>query len=245
MSSSGWPLIMVVWFLVAGAAALQSLSGFGFALMLMPVMTLLLGVRTAAPLVALFGFSLYVTNVFRLFSHLRWRDLLPMAAAGALGVPLGVYALTTVDERPISAVLGVLLLAYTGYALFQPQMVISLPRWAIWAAGFVGGVLGGAYNTSGPPVIICGRVSGWPRDEFRSTLQGFFLLTGLVTISSHFVAGHMNANVMRLYGLGLPALVVGVVTADRVDRQLNARAFHLIVNTLLMGMGASLLLRAM
>ena len=244
MHSSEWPFIVLVWILVAGAAAVQSLSGFGFALMLMPLLTHLLGVRTAAPLVALLGLTLYVTNLSRSFSHLRWRDLLPMAASGAVGAPLGVYALATVDERPISAFLGVVLLLYTAYSLFQPEVRVRLPAWTIWAAGFLGGVLGGAYNTSGPPVILYAHVSGWPRDEFRSTLQGFFLLTATVTVSSHFVAGNVTTQVAQLYAVGLTALLMGVVLAVRVDRQFNARVFHLVVTSLLIVMGASLLLKA-
>ena len=242
--SDRW-LLPVLWALVGGAAALQSLSGFGFSLIVMPLLTLLLGLRTAAPLVALFAFTLNLLNVARAPAHVRWRDLLPIMGASAVGVPLGVYALTAVDERPISALLGAVLIAYAAYTLLQPQVRLDPPAWAGYVAGFVGGCLGGAYNTSGPPVILYAHLSGWPRHQFRSTLQGFFLFTSAVTIIAHTVARHMNTRILTLYGATAPVLLAAVVSATVVDRRLNSRAFQVLVNALLLVMGGSLLLKAL
>lgn len=247
MLLSDWPLflILILWLLVGGAAALQSLSGFGFALIVMPFLTLILGLRTAAPLVALFAFTLNFINVARAPGYVRVRDLVLMVVASALGVPLGVYALTAVDERLISGLLGFVLVAYATYTLFDPQVHVHLPAWAGYVAGFLGGCLGGAYNTSGPPVILYARLSGWPRHQFRTTLQGFFLFTSGMTILSHMMARHMTPRVLSLYGLVAPALLAAVLSAALVDRRLDARAFQVLINVLLIVMGGSLLLKAM
>ena len=47
------------------AALLQSLSGFGFAIIIMPLVTLVLGLHTAAPMVALTALTVYTINVVR------------------------------------------------------------------------------------------------------------------------------------------------------------------------------------
>lgn len=240
-----WNTVLALWCMVAGAAALQSLSGFGFALILMPMAVMLLGLRTATPLVALFGFTLYVVNISRQIRHVRWQDLLPLALGGVLGVPVGVYALTVVDEMIINVVLGAMLIAYAAYNLYRPQWHVALPRWTVYIAGFIGGCLGGAYNTSGPPVILYGRLSGWPREEFRSTLQGFFLLSSTVVILSHYLARHLTPTVLMLYGSTLPALLGGVFFATRLDRRLHPRGFHVLVNGLLLILGLSLMSRGL
>ncbi len=236
-----WRTLFAMWGMVAAAAALQSLSGFGFALMVMPLAVMLLGLRTAAPLVALFGFTLYVINISRQIVHVRWKDLFPLALGGVLGVPVGVYTLTVVNETIINVALGAVLAAYAAYNLYRPEWRLALPGWAVYVAGFLGGCLGGAYNTSGPPVILYGRVSGWPREEFRSTLQGFFLLSSAVIIFSHYVAHNLTRTVLVLYGATLPALLAGVVFATRVDRRLDTRAFQTLVNGLLLILGFSLM----
>jgi uncharacterized membrane protein YfcA len=72
------------------AALLQTTSGFGFALLAMPLVALVIGVKAAAPLVALVGFTLYAVNLVRYRRSVERRVLLPLAVAAALGVPMGV-----------------------------------------------------------------------------------------------------------------------------------------------------------
>jgi uncharacterized protein len=80
------------------AALLQTTSGFGFALLAMPLVALVIGVKAAAPLVALVGFTLYAVNLVRYRRGFDRRVVLPLAVAVALGVPLGVWALGNLDE---------------------------------------------------------------------------------------------------------------------------------------------------
>ncbi len=91
------------------AALLQTTSGFGFALLAMPLVALVIGVKAAAPLVALVGFTLYAVNLARYRRSFDWQVLLPLAVAAALGVPLGVWALGNLDEGLVKTVLGVVL----------------------------------------------------------------------------------------------------------------------------------------
>ncbi len=161
------PVLFAIVFL---AALLQTTSGFGFALMAMPLVALVIGVKAAAPLVALVGFTLYAVNLVRYRRGLDWRVLLPLAVAAALGVPLGVWALGNLDEHVVKTVLGVILIAYGLYSLWRPHTApLRSDLWA-YPAGFLAGVLGGAFNTPGPPVIIYGNLRQWSRDLFRSTL---------------------------------------------------------------------------
>lgn len=79
--------------LVGFAALGQTVTGFGFALMAMPLVTFVLGVRTAAPLVALMGLTLYTINIIRYHASVIWREVLQLGIAAAIGVPVGIWAL--------------------------------------------------------------------------------------------------------------------------------------------------------
>ena len=72
------------------AASLQTMAGFGFALMMMPLAVLLLGVRTAAPLVALVGLAVSLVNMLRNRQSIDLRELRVMVLLGAVGIPFGV-----------------------------------------------------------------------------------------------------------------------------------------------------------
>jgi uncharacterized membrane protein YfcA len=87
-------LVVIV---VFSASFVQTLTGFGFALMVMPLITLMLGLRTAAPLVALAGLTLYTINLLRHRAAFNVKEVVPMGVAAALGVPVGVWVLANAD----------------------------------------------------------------------------------------------------------------------------------------------------
>ena len=224
------------------AALLQTTSGFGFALMAMPLVALVIGVKAAAPLVALVGFTLYAVNLVRYRRGFDRRVLLPLAAAAALGVPVGVWALGNLDEDIVKSVLGVLLILYALYSLWRPQAApLRSDLWA-WPAGFLAGVLGGAFNTPGPPVIVYGNLKQWPRDLFRSTLQALFLFSSSLVIVTHAVAGNLTRATWLSYLLLVPALLLGVWAGAWVDRHISNQHFRVLVLALIFVTGVLLLI---
>ena len=103
---------ILVALLVFAAVFVQTLSGFGFALIVMPIITLLLGLGRAAPLVALLGLTAYSINLVRYRRSVNLKELLRLGGACALGVPIGIWALIHVDESIIKPVMGLVLILY-------------------------------------------------------------------------------------------------------------------------------------
>lgn len=230
-------LILVVFF----AAFQQTISGFGFSLVVMPLATLLLGLRVAAPLIALAGVTLYTINVIRYHEAINVGEVVRLGAAATLGVPIGIWVLVSLDEHVIKAALGLLLIAYALGSLFLPAMSRAVsPGW-VYLAGFLTGCLGGAYNAPGPALVIYGSLRQWPRNEFRAILQALFLLTGTLAVFSHWLTQHLTVNVLTFYAYAAPALVLGVISGSLADRFINHRAFRAIVMVMIMISGVSLI----
>jgi uncharacterized membrane protein YfcA len=232
-------LVVVVVFV---AALAQSLSGFGFALMVMPLLTIAMGLRTAAPLVALVGLTLYTVNIVRYRRAINFGEVLRLGAASAAGIPIGIWALANVDEAVIKPLLGVTLIAYAIYALMSPATSRRCSHRWVYPAGFLAGCLGGAYNTPGPPVVVYGSLRGWPKEKFRAVLQVLFFLNAVLIVASHCVAHHLTATVLRSYACAVPALLSGVLAGSYVDRRVNRERFHTIVGAMTLILGLSLCL---
>jgi uncharacterized membrane protein YfcA len=220
----------------------QSFSGFGVALVAMALLPSLTGIKTATPLVALVAFTIETYLLFRYRSALNLRAVGPVALASIAGIPLGIWLLQDVNERLVLTVLGIVIAGYALYALFRFRLpALRHPLWA-WGAGLVAGILGGAYNTSGPPVILYGNCKNWPPYEFKSNLQGFFLVNSAFVALSHALGGNLTPGVWTRYLWALPAMALGVLIGTGLDRYIDPQRFRKLVLWLLVFMGLRLII---
>jgi len=223
----------------------QSLSGFGSALIAMSILPSLLGIRVATPLVALVSLSLEVVILYQYRHSIRIRKVLPIIAGSVVGIPIGVFFLKQVNETLVLASLGVVISGYAMYALMQIKLpVLDATFWA-YLAGLVSGVLGGAYNVSGPPVIIYGDCRRWSPHEFKGNLQGYFLVSTLIVVITHWVSGNFTARVMQLYLLSIPAIIVGLIAGFILTQKIPSDVFRKITLWLLVIMGGRLIFSAL
>ena len=219
----------------------QSLSGFGSALVSMALLPALIGIRVATPLVAVVGMVIEVVLIIRYHQALDVKAIWRVVLAALVGTPLGVYFLSNMNERVSLMLLGVVITGYAIYALLGLKMPrLEKPFWA-YLAGLFGGLLGGAYNTSGPPVILYADCRRWPPDVFKSNLQGYFVVSSVAVLSSHVLSGNLTPRVWHLFWWMTPFMLVGLVTGLSLDRWFNPILFRRVVLVLLVVMGIRLM----
>ena len=219
----------------------QSVSGFGLALVSMPILAGLIGIRTATPLIVLVAILAELILLVRYRSVINVKAVWRMVLAGMIGIPLGVLALKYLDERIVLTALGALIVLYAVYALSKFKLpTLDGNSWP-FGFGFISGVLGGAYNISGPLVIVYGDCRRWQPQEFKGNLQGFFLLGSVVAVVSHALAGNITREVLNLYLLSIPAIALGLVLGLSLDKFINPVIFRKIVLIGLVIAGVSLM----
>jgi uncharacterized membrane protein YfcA len=215
----------------------RSALGFGDALLAMPLLALLLGVRVATPLVAFAASTIAVTILLRHWRSVDVRATWRLVVASLAGIPFGLLLLKYAPEAYVKLALGVLLVLYGLYGLFVPRLPVVRGEGLAYAFGFVAGVLGGAYNTNGPPVVIYGALKGWPPEYFRATLQGCFLLTGLMILIGHGLAGLWTPQVLRLYAFSVPVIMLAVFAGEKLNRRIPRETFSRVIYAFLVVMG--------
>jgi uncharacterized membrane protein YfcA len=230
--------VLLAVLILFASTLVRSALGFGDALLAMPLLALLLGVRVATPLVAFAASTIAVTILLRHWRSVDVRATWRLVLASLLGIPFGLLLLKHAPEAYVKLVLGVLLILYGLYGLLAPRLPVARGEWLAYAFGFVAGVLGGAYNTNGPPVVIYGALKGWPPEYFRATLQGCFLLTGLMILAGHGLAGLWTPQVLRLYALAVPFIMLAIFAGEKLNRRIPRETFSRVVYAFLVVMGA-------
>jgi uncharacterized membrane protein YfcA len=231
-------IILLIFFF---AAFTQSLTGFGDALVAMALLPGLIGIQTSAPLVAIFALTIELVVLGRHWRSLNLRAILPIILTSAIGIPLGIWALQGVDENLVLSFLGGLIAAYAIYSLLNLKLPeLNQPAWA-YLFGLFAGLLGGAYNTSGPPVVIYGNARRWPPREFKSNLQSIFVLNSAMVFGGHAISGNVTPEVWQLYLWSIPAILLGFLAGNKMDHYLDADRFRRIVLWLLIVLGLRLI----
>jgi uncharacterized protein len=224
------------------AVLTQSLTGFGSGLVSMAFLPSILGVRTAVPLVALVTGTIELILLIRYRGSFNLRNVWRMTAASVIAIPLGGWALGWMNEGILLAILGLIIAGYALYALLNFKLPeLNHPAWA-FLAGFLAGLLGGAYSVGGPPAIIYGTCRRWEPPEFKSNLQGFFLVNDVLAVLVHGYYGRLTPEVTRYYLFALPVIAVGIVAGTRLDRYIDPPTFRKIALTLLVIMGVRMVI---
>ena len=219
---------------------IRSALGFGDALIAMPLLALVVGMQVTTPLVAFGGSTIALTILLRGWRSVDIKAAWRLIASSLVGIPIGLFFLKTAPEPAIKATLGILLIAFGLYNLITPKLPTFGNEKLAYVFGLIAGVLGGAYNTSGPPVVVYGTLRGWSPDSFRTTLQAYFLLTGGMILIGHGLAGLWTPTVLRLYAYALPIIMLAIFLGGRANKVLSAGRFNRIIYASLIVMGGLL-----
>jgi uncharacterized protein len=235
-------LIGVTLIILFLAALTKATLGFGESLLAIPLLTLSLGLQVAAPLVSLVAATVTLFIILRSWQQMDLRATWRLLIGAVPGVFIGAWALKSLPEAWATTLLGVLLILVGAYHLVKPTLR-ALPGDG-WAYGFglLAGLFGGAYNMASPPVLIYGAVRRWPPEQFRVTLQGFFLPVSALILISHASAGLWTAQVIQLYLLSLPVLLLAFGIGSRLSRRLPTALFARLIYGALIVLGIALLL---
>jgi uncharacterized membrane protein YfcA len=208
-SSSALTLLAISAFL---AALARGFSGFGSALIFVPLASTAIGPREAAPLLLIIDGVAAAGLIPRAWRHADRRDAGTMSIGALAGIPLGAWVLINSDPLLIRwaiALFGTLLLAllmsgwrYRG----KPTTAMTI------AVGSVAGLLGGAAQVGGPPIVAYWLSRPIPAETVRANIVLYFAITTMISGTAYFAGGLLTSPVVRLalvtgpiYGLGLYA----------------------------------------
>lgn len=227
------------------ASLIRSALGFGEALVAVPLLALVIPVEVAAPVAVLVSITVALLVVLQDWRHVHLHSTVRLVLPTMLGIPLGLLLLRNTAEPVVKGILAAVILAFSGHALLsRSRGELKDDRFA-WLFGFWAGVLGGAYGMNGPPLAIYGTLRRWSPQQFRATLQGYFLPASLAGMCGYGAAGLWTPSVNRLYLISLPFIVLATLLGRAIHRRLGVQRFRLYVHAGLMAVGIVLLAQAM
>jgi uncharacterized membrane protein YfcA len=214
---------MAVIFL-AGAA--QSMTGFGFGLVAVPLMTLFLTPAAAIPIIVIEGLVVNLMILGRSFRGSQIGRMSSLAVAGLAGVPIGVWLLASMEANTLRVYIGLLMLAAGLVFASGLRLQVANERLAAIPVGIASGVMGGSVSMPGPPIILFFANQKVPAATFRINLVLVITLQLLLSLPVYYANDLLPARAFAWSAAILPALLLGSVVGTRLLGIVSEQAFR-------------------
>ena len=205
------------------AAIAQAVTGFGSALVAVPLLTLV--VHPVSAVVAATAVSLVLTTgaAWRERDHLDAASVRTLTVAGIVGMPLGLVLLAVADESSLqgwiaASMLVMVVLVAAGVRIGSRGLPV---------AGLVSGALLTSTGMNGPPLVMA-LMDREPR-RYRTTLQAVFAVQDVVAVAAFAVLGYVDGPVVLVSAAGVVGIPLGWRLGDAVFHRIPASRLRPLV----------------
>lgn len=236
--------IVLVFFLLAAFVGgfASGVAGFAMGFVVSGVWLHILTPVQTTTLIVGYGLLTQGYGVWKLRHALTWNSIAPFIMGGMIGVPIGTYLLTYLNPAFLRSGVGLLLVIYGTYGLAQPALKpVPSSRLGDTGIGLTNGVLAGLTGLPGFIITVWCQLRGWRKDVQRAIFQPVILTAIVANVVSLAIAGAITADILRLYLLGLPAMLAGLWVGFKLYGKLDDVAFRKVILVLLLVAGAGLI----
>ena len=222
--------------LTLGAFAF-SFTGFGFALVSLPLLAFLLPLKTAVGFVFPYVLTLVLYHTWRFGRKLELGVLWPLILGAVPAMPLGLWSLHQFPEswlKKCLAVFVVLSLLATRMQTARPQRLgAGVSRYAGFLFGLIGGWFQGAYTTGGPPAVVYVSAVSSDPEQAKGYLGAYFAVINLFTLVLYSFGGVFSVEWLGNSLAYSPAVLLGTVAGAVFSGRVEVRTYRLGVDLLL------------
>jgi uncharacterized membrane protein YfcA len=219
-------------FLVALSAAflagcVSGLTGFGIALISVPLLLFVYDPATVVALTAVLSVSINLAVVRDSWGDARKRLVLALLVPALVGMAAGVEVLRTVDPVYLRLGAGVMVVFSTLLLLREVRLPGAGTRWGPVAAGSTSGVLATSIGLSGPPIVLLFASRGLAKHAFRSSSALYFLVVSVAALPLLVFRDVFNWAQAPLALALVPAALLGKLAGTALVERISEKTFNL------------------
>lgn len=224
---------MIVYLATAAGAALggfiQSITGFGSAVMMMTVLPYFFDMTVAPSISTTVCLALSVVLAWRFRSRIDARVcLLPTALYAVAGI-VSIRMIGAIELRTLTIVFGVFLIALGSFMLLRGDKPVRVTRSLSIICGIAGGIAGGLFSVGGPIMAVYYLAATDDRESYLANAQLNFAVTNVTSMTVRVLDGYYSLALLPLSLLGIAGVVLGQKLGLRVGDRLNGILFRRVV----------------
>lgn len=244
-ATENWQTLAISSVAIFLAAIVRGFSGFGFSLLGITAIALILPAREIVPSIFLLEVAASINMIPAIWRDIDWRSIRWLLLGYVIALPFGIYALARFPEPPMQLAMSLFVLATAVMMLRGFRLQKTPGGAATTVTGAASGLFNGAFGIGGPPVVLFYFSTPAAAAVSRASVIAFFLSTDVLGLAGHWYEGLITEQSFVQFLAWLPALLVGVWVGAHGFHRVNQATFRKAVLVLLMGLAAMTLAKAM
>lgn len=222
-------LIVVSGVVILMSSLLKGMTGFGFALLAIPFLSLIYPIKVLVPAMTIFNLVTSVILLLKIRERISWYYFIPMFVASLGGIPLGIYLLDYLNENVLRIIIGVILVFLSLKMLSGIPLARRFRDKPIFFAGFLSGILSGSVSLGGPPLVIAMNRKNYSKDFFRGVFAWFSVFSSFFALAGFYAKGLIPADSLNISLYYTPLLLLGSTIGNKLASVVNADKFKRVV----------------
>lgn len=224
--------MVLVLLIIFATSVVQAVAGFGFALLAVPLMVVVIDLQSAVIISSFVGTLSNMLQSWQLRRNINRNMTRRFLLATAVGSPVGLLLFVYANQSALKIVLGLSIL-FGVFVLSRGLELQHVSTWLDWIMGILSGVLLMATSTNGPPLVFVLQARRIDPATFRATLNMVFLVSGTFGLVMFGLAGEILRSDVNVVAFAIPAMVIGVSTGVVIRKYVQQELFKKIVLFLL------------
>jgi uncharacterized protein len=238
--------MVIFWIIliVAAASLVKGITGFGFALVSLPLLLIWYSPKELIPVLILCNLAASLIIVLqkkeRKLINKQFRSLI---VYGALFTILGVLTLNYFSENILIKIMSIFFILMSVLSIVGIKYTLKLTALSYKIAGAFLGFLTGSISISGPPMALLLHSANVSNQEFREIFSWFSIVTSVVALVGYGFTGILTFQTLKMSALFLPILFVGSYIGKRINHRVPIPVFKKSILLITLASSVFLLLK--
>ncbi len=238
---------ILILFLALCASFVQRTIGFGFGILIMTMLPLLMpSYGEATTLSGLLAMFTSVVVTVQMHRFITWKRLLPVLGVFLIVSSVAIFMLPGINDKAIMLVLGVVLILTSLYFILLSGRIHIRPTLPSQIGiGILSGLMGGFFAMQGPPAVLYFLSSEKDKEHYLAMISAYLLIGNFATTLVRSANGFMTREVGVGFLWGIAGVAAGAFLGAKAFKRIPHKVFDYIVYAYIAFSGVVILLNAL
>jgi uncharacterized protein len=225
-------LTLEIWLLASAAilfaSIVMSFTGFGFGLIVTPLLILFLDSRMTITLSAFLSAVICIPIVWQSRQQFQLKQTFILLISCLVGLPIGFYILSITPGPALKLLITSLVVVFAVLLALGVSIHLKRETAGLSFSAFIGGILMTCAGLGGPPVVLYLLNQGYQKERFRFTSAQYYLICGLAAFTLLALTGNITGSSILNACSFIPVIAIGYFIGLILHNRIDPTLFRII-----------------